>query len=172
MTCRSRHIDLNSSWSVLPGGTLPMYNYFGGVDEIEQALILPGLQETQKALSAKYDAYDLQQKAVAIADEAKGDMNKWLTESLKMHGLPNDIDVATVLFPHVEFSPEFKAATTEQTQGGAVDRYRREQAHQGLHGRGSDQGGSHSSRPGRGLPDPQERGRGDHRHHRQGEVAA
>jgi regulator of protease activity HflC (stomatin/prohibitin superfamily) len=99
------HIDLNSSWSVLPGGTEAMYNYFGGVEEIEQALVLPGLLETQKALSA-----------VAIADEAKNDMNVWLSESLKLHNLPNHIDVATVLFPHVEFSPEFKAATTEQTQ--------------------------------------------------------
>jgi regulator of protease activity HflC (stomatin/prohibitin superfamily) len=109
-------IDINSSWSILPGGSLNLYNYFGDEKAVEQALIVPGLMEVQKALSAKYDAYDLQQKAPAIAEEAKTNMNVWLTESLKMHNLPNQIDVATVLFPHVEFSKEFKAATTEQTK--------------------------------------------------------
>ncbi len=95
---------------------MSLYNYFGDEDAIEQALIQPGLLEVQKAISAKYDAYDLQQKAAAIADESRTDMTNWVTESLKLHGLPNQIDIATVLFPHVDFSPEFKAATTEQTQ--------------------------------------------------------
>ena len=69
----------------------------------------------QKAISARYDAYDLQQKAALIAEEARTGMTDWVTQSQKMHGLANCIDVATVLFPHVEFSPQFKQATSEQT---------------------------------------------------------
>jgi len=109
------NVDLNSSWSILPGRMLDLYTYFGDQDSIEKNLILPGLLEVQKSISAKYDAYDLQQKAAVIAEESKTAMNTWVTESLKLRGLPNQIDVATVLFPHVEFSPEFKAATSEQT---------------------------------------------------------
>ncbi|MBS1998505.1 MAG: hypothetical protein JSS86_19405 [Cyanobacteria bacterium SZAS LIN-2] len=109
------NVDLNSSWSILPGRMLDLYTFFGDQDSIEQNLIRPGLQEVQKSISAKYDAYDLQQKAAVIAEESKTAMNNWVSESLKLRGLPNQIDVATVLFPHVEFSPEFKAATSEQT---------------------------------------------------------
>lgn len=109
-------IDLNSQWSILPGGSLELYRYFGDEDAIEKNLIIPGLLEVQKAISAKYDAYDLQQKAAAIAEESKVAMTEWVTASLKLRGLPNSIDIATVLYPHVEFSPEFKAATSEQTQ--------------------------------------------------------
>lgn len=109
------NIGLNSQWSILPGGSMDLYTYFGDEAAIEKNLIIPGLLEVQKAISAKYDAYDLQQKAPAIAEESKAAMNEWLTQSLKLRGLPNQIDVATVLFPHVDFSPEFKAATSEQT---------------------------------------------------------
>lgn len=108
-------IDLNSQWSILPGNIIELYSAFGSQDEIEQNVILPGLLEVQKWVSAKYDAYDLQQKAANIADESRTAANKWVSDSLKLRGLPNQIDVATVLFPHVEFSPEFKAATSEQT---------------------------------------------------------
>lgn len=108
-------IDLNSQWSILPGNVIELYSAFGSQAEIEQNVILPGLLEVQKSVSAKYDAYDLQQKAASIADESRIAVNKWAADSLKLRGLSNQIDVATVLFPHVEFSPEFKAATSEQT---------------------------------------------------------
>jgi len=108
-------IDVNSQWSILPGGTLQLYTYFGDEAAIEQALVIPGLLEVQKAISAKYDAYDLQQKAALIAEESRAATTDWMTRSLKLRGLPNQIDVATVLFPQVEFSAEFKAATSAQT---------------------------------------------------------
>jgi|AGTN01.2.fsa_nt_gi Membrane protease subunits, stomatin/prohibitin homologs len=109
------NIDLNSQWSILPAGSLDLYTYFGDEAAIEKALIEPGLYEVQKSISAKYDAYDLQQKAALIADESRTAMTEWLRRSLELRKLPNQLDVATVLFPHVEFSPEFSAATSEQT---------------------------------------------------------
>ncbi len=109
-------INTNSQWSILPGGTLSLYTYFGNEEAVEKALIEPGLMEVQKAISAKYDAYDLQQKAAVIAEESRAAMTDWVTRSLKQHNLPNQIDIATVLFPHVAFSPEFQKATSEQTQ--------------------------------------------------------
>jgi regulator of protease activity HflC (stomatin/prohibitin superfamily) len=110
------NISLNSSWSELPGKcTGDLYRVYGDESAVETNLILPGLLEVHKALSAKYDAYDLQQKAASIQEEARTAMTKWTTDSLAAHGLPNCVDVATVLFPHVEFSPEFAAATRDQT---------------------------------------------------------
>lgn len=109
-------IEINSQWSILPGGSLDLYTYFGNEKAIEEALIIPGLLEVQKSISAKYDAYDLQQKAATIADESRIGMSDWLTRSLKLRQLPNHIDMATVLYPHVAFSAEFQAATSEQTQ--------------------------------------------------------
>lgn len=109
-------ININSQWTILSGGTAELYNTFGDEQAIEETLIIPGLFEVQKALSAKYDAYDLQQKAPAIAEEARTEMLSWLKQSLALRGLSMQIDVASVLFPHVGFSKEFKDATTEQTQ--------------------------------------------------------
>ncbi|MBK9203963.1 MAG: hypothetical protein IPP97_11195 [Candidatus Obscuribacter sp.] len=109
-------ININSQWTILSGGTAELYNAFGDETAIQETLIVPGLMEVQKALSAKYDAYDLQQKAPVIAEEARTEMLKWLKQSLALRGLPMQIDVASVLFPHVGFSAEFAAATTEQTQ--------------------------------------------------------
>lgn len=110
------NIGLNSSWNILPGKcTADLYRVYGDEAAVEKNLIVPGLLEVQKALSAKYDAYDLQQKANAIAEEAKTDMTDWATKSQALRGLNNCVDISTVLFPHVEFSKEFKAATSAQT---------------------------------------------------------
>lgn len=108
-------IDINSSWSILPADMLATYNAFGDQDDIEQTLIQPGLVEVLKSMSAKYDAYQLQQKAAVIAEESRLEMGTWLKESFALRGLTSRVDVATVLYPHVDFSPEFKAATSEQT---------------------------------------------------------
>ena len=108
-------IGLNSQWSILSAGSLDLYTLYGDEKSIEQALILPGLLEVQKALSAKYNAYDLQQKAPSIAEESKTAMTKWVEDSQKLRGMNNQIDIATVLYPHVVFSTDFANATRDQT---------------------------------------------------------
>jgi len=108
-------IGLNSQWLILSAGSLDLYTLYGDEKSIEQALILPGLLEVQKAISVKYNAYDLQQKAPSIAEESKAAMTKWAEDSLKLRGINNQIDMATVLFPHVVFSTDFANATREQT---------------------------------------------------------
>ena len=95
-------IDINSSWSILPADMLATYNAFGDQDDIEQTLIQPGLVEVLKSMSAKYDAYQLQQKAAVIAEESRLEMGTWLKESFALRGLTSRVDVATVLYPHVK----------------------------------------------------------------------
>jgi regulator of protease activity HflC (stomatin/prohibitin superfamily) len=109
------HLKVNSQYSITASGAEKLYEAFGDEDMIESAVLNPGIQEVTKAISARYDAYDLQQKRDQIAIESRDAMRTWINASLGLRDVPNAIDFATLLFPQVDFSDKFNAATQEQT---------------------------------------------------------
>ena len=96
----------------LTGEVAPItYQKIGKNDAVSATLIEPAIQESVKAITAKYTAEQLVTKRAEVKVEIQDAINKFIDVTLKEKGLPiNAIRIANVAITDFDFSEEFNRA--------------------------------------------------------------
>lgn len=96
----------------LTGSVAPVtYQKIGKNDAVSSTLIEPAIQESVKAITAKYTAEQLVTKRAEVKVEIQDAINKFIDVTLKEKGLPiNAIRIANVAITDFDFSEDFNKA--------------------------------------------------------------
>lgn len=96
----------------LTGEIAPItYQKIGKNDAVSATLIEPAIQESVKAITAKYTAEQLVTKRAEVKVEIQDAINKFIDVTLKEKGLPiSAIRIANVAITDFDFSEEFNRA--------------------------------------------------------------
>ena len=96
----------------LTGPTAPsIYQKIGKLDLVSATLIEPAIQESVKAVTAKYTAEQLVTRRAEVKIEIQEAVNSFVFITLEEKGVPtNAIRIANIAITDFDFSPEFNKA--------------------------------------------------------------
>lgn len=94
------------------GPTAPIvYQKIGRSGIVGTTLILPAIQESVKAITARYTAEQLVTKRAEVKVHIQGAINSFISTTLEEKGIPpSSIEVANIAITDFDFSPEFNKA--------------------------------------------------------------
>ncbi len=85
-----------------------VYSQLGNLDNIKVTIIDPGVQESVKAVTAKYTAEQLVTQREKVKGEIESTIKQYVVDALAAKNLPKEaIVIGNVAITHFDFSPEF-----------------------------------------------------------------
>lgn len=102
--------DVNVGYSVTGSMTPHIYQRIGNVDRISVGLITPAIQESVKAVTAKFTAEELVTKREMVKQQIQEALENFINHTLKEKQLDGAIEIANVAITDFNFSPEFDRA--------------------------------------------------------------
>jgi regulator of protease activity HflC (stomatin/prohibitin superfamily) len=97
-------------YSIQPGTAPYMLQRFGNKEVFTAVVIEPAVQETVKAVTARFTAEELITKRAQVKAGIEEDLKTFVTKTLEDKGLPGAVKFANMAITDFKFSKEFDAA--------------------------------------------------------------
>jgi len=92
------------------------YQLVGSLGKVSAALVEPAIQESVKAVTAKFTAEELVTKRELVKQQIQEALVSYINTTLREKGLENSLVVANVAITDFSFSPEFNRAIESKVQ--------------------------------------------------------
>ena len=102
--------DVNLLYTINPSLVCEAYNKVGDRDDIENKIIQPAINETFKAVNARYTAEELITKRAEVSLEVQEELEAFISRSCKDAGLEGLVLLSNMAIEDFRFSPEFNNA--------------------------------------------------------------
>jgi len=107
---QSIHTEVSVQFYILGANAPGLLQKVGNRDAIENSIISPAIQESGKAVTAKYTAEHLVTKRELVKGQIRSQLEEFIKTTLASKGITGGIAIANVAITDFEFSPEFNKA--------------------------------------------------------------
>lgn len=102
--------EVNISYSINGAMAPQIYQRVGNVDKVSVALVTPAIQESVKAVTAKFTAEELVTKRDVVKQQIQEAIEAFINHTLREKDLNGAVNIANVAITDFSFSPEFDRA--------------------------------------------------------------
>lgn len=107
---QSIHTEVSVQFYIIGASAPGLLQKVGNRDAIESSIISPAIQESGKAVTAKYTAEHLVTKRELVKGQIRSQLEEFIKTTLASKGITGGIAIANVAITDFEFSPEFNKA--------------------------------------------------------------
>lgn len=94
------------------------YKEYGSIANFEAAILDPAIQESVKAVTAKFSATELLTKREEVRDEIEMTIRSLVAAAMKSKGAPGSIQIGRATIDNLDFTPKFAAAIEAKVRAG------------------------------------------------------
>lgn len=94
------------------------YTQYGTIDNFQSAILIPAIQESVKAVTAKFSATDLVKRRETVRDEIELAIRSLVAEAMESKGAPGSVQFGRLTIDNLDFTPKFAAAIEANVKAG------------------------------------------------------
>jgi regulator of protease activity HflC (stomatin/prohibitin superfamily) len=108
--------EVTVTYSLVPSYTPGLFQKIGTIEQIDAAIINPGVQESVKAVTAEYTAEQLITRREHAKGKVEDQIRKYIAATLKSKSLDGALAVTSVAITDFDFSNEFNKSIEAKVQ--------------------------------------------------------